>query len=199
MLPREGFIKKWDFRKDEDYRLALSKDQVFSSREASLLVVDIYPGSSREPAREALKSATHLLDDVAGRCIERAPNGFVAAKPVTRAFEQATRPHLSSVEEGLGSVLGYFNSTEQAEQQLGIRRGNVSYEEWLIGGCHGRLRGHPADVAWELEALLHYPDQLECVSVLFGETREVLLFARWWDGLDDLLRLLDNVQAGQPK
>lgn len=152
-----------------------------------MLVVDIYPENTRDSSYASVKRATRTLDDITARCVERAPNGFVAVKPSTRRFDQIARPHLSSVEERLGSALGYFKSVEQTEQQLAIRRDNASYEEWCVGGCRTQVQGHPANLAWELESLLRYPDQLECISVLFGETREVLLFARLWDGLDDLL------------
>jgi hypothetical protein len=141
VLPIKGFIKIFDFRKGEDFNQQVGWNQRFSSLIGDFIVVDVYPGFNffRKQRNALLHDAQLRLDDLVRLAIERAPVGFVAVSGGPTESERVIRENVSEfTKQADASLFGYF-APEDAAKQLRLRREQIAYQTWLVGGCGSKF------------------------------------------------------------
>jgi hypothetical protein len=195
VLPIKGFIKIFDFRKGEDFNQQVGWNQRFSSLIGDFIVVDVYPGFNffRKQRNALLHDAQLRLDDLVRLAIERAPVGFVAVSGGPTESERVIRENVSEfTKQADASLFGYF-APEDAAKQLRLRREQIAYQTWLVGGCGSKF-DQREEIKWDFGAILSVPG-LQCLSMMVGETDESICVTRWWDGLDDYIQAFDDIRA----
>ena len=191
----ELVIETFDPRTGEDFRLELEGKQIFSTKEHGWFAIDMFP-------KRRFWSKTHRLDGLVDlkslltAAIKQTGRlGFFSCDPLTRRARQVLTSKFDALNELCGSVVGYFaietaRIEEIVEQYVQLH----SYEEWIIGSCKAQFqvpkeppKWFGRTLLWNYDYLLLQADKIGCLFYFNGETGEVIILTRLFDGMDELV------------
>ncbi|MGI8784555.1 MAG: hypothetical protein ACR2L2_12995 [Acidobacteriota bacterium] len=195
---KKGSLNVFDPRKGEDYLVEVAGGTTISTLANHLLVVTFYPELPSQKVTVPLSLSFRDLNAFVTVSMQRLGKlGVFTIAPLTRETRQSEVAAVDQVSVLLGSAIGYFDlDGGSIERHLQLRQRLASYAEWVIGSCDTTFvepkepKWYQRAIFWDSQLLFTQIANVQCLSVFYGETGDLLFFTRLYEGIDKWLKPL---------